>query len=86
MARYLKEEIRVTLTGKRDLTYTINVISHPFMIRWLETLKDNVIKNRVLEKNYCFLGFADSKRNLNFPLIMIFYRLSQTAQTEKKLG
>ena len=66
MARYLKEEIRVTLTGKRDLTYTINVISHPFMIRWLETLKDNVIKNRVLEKNYCFLGFADSKRNLNF--------------------
>ena len=66
MARYLKDQIKITLSGKKDRTYTINVISHPFMIKWLDMVKDNVIHNRVLEKNYCFLGFAGSQRDLTF--------------------
>jgi len=34
--------------------------------RWIQALKDNLVTKRVLEKNFCFLGFADSKRDLNF--------------------
>ena len=34
--------------------------------RWVEALKKNLKNKLVLEKNFCFLGFADSKRDLNF--------------------
>ena len=34
--------------------------------RWAEALKKNLKNKLVLEKNFCFLGFADSKRDLNF--------------------
>jgi hypothetical protein len=34
--------------------------------RWLTALKKNLKNKLVLEKNYCFLGFADSKRNIDF--------------------
>ena len=34
--------------------------------RWLTALKKNLKNKLVLEKNFCFLGFADSKRNLTF--------------------
>ena len=34
--------------------------------RWLTALKKNLKNKLVLEKNFCFLGFADSKRDLNF--------------------
>ena len=32
--------------------------------RFLSALKDNLEQNRILEKNFCFLGWADSKRDL----------------------
>ena len=32
--------------------------------RWIEALKDNLKQKRILEKNFCFLGWADSKRDL----------------------
>jgi hypothetical protein len=34
--------------------------------RWLTALKKNLKDKLILEKNYCFLGFADSKRNIDF--------------------
>ena len=34
--------------------------------RWVEALKKNLKNKLVLEKNFCFLGFADSKRNIDF--------------------
>ena len=34
--------------------------------RWLTALKKNLKNKLILEKNYCFLGFADSKRNIDF--------------------
>ena len=34
--------------------------------RWLTALKKNLENKLVLEKNFCFLGFADSKRNIDF--------------------
>ena len=47
------------------MSYNICVYDTPLGIRWLEALKDNLKKKRILEKNFCFLGFADSNRNLN---------------------
>ena len=34
--------------------------------RWLTALKKNLKDKLILEKNFCFLGFADSKRNIDF--------------------
>ena len=34
--------------------------------RWLTALKKNLESKLILEKNFCFLGFANSKRDLNF--------------------
>ena len=34
--------------------------------RFIESLIDNLQKKRILEKNFCFLGWADSKRDLGF--------------------
>ena len=34
--------------------------------RWLKALKKNLKNKLILEKNFCFLGFANSKRDLNF--------------------
>ena len=34
--------------------------------RWVKALKKNLKNKLVLEKNFCFLGFADSKRNIDF--------------------
>ena len=33
--------------------------------RFLDALKDNLKNKRILEKNFCWLGWADSKRNLH---------------------
>ena len=44
----------------------INLYDTPLGKRFIEALKDNLEKQRILEKNFCFLGFADSKRNLKY--------------------
>ena len=66
MEQYLQDQIKITLSGTKELTYTIRLYDHPFVRRWLEEFKFILKKKLVLEKNYCFLGFADSKRNLQF--------------------
>ena len=43
----------------------IEIYDTPLGQRFLEALKDNLAKNRVLEKNFCWLGWADSKRDLH---------------------
>jgi hypothetical protein len=54
--------VRVGLIEK---AYYIQIYDTPLGHRWLDALKDNLKKQRILEKNFCFLGFADSKRDLN---------------------
>ena len=49
-----------------NLQYRINIYDTPLGHRWLEALQDNLRQKRVLEKNFCFLGFADSKRDLSY--------------------
>ena len=44
----------------------INLYDTPLGHRFVEALKDNLVKKRILEKNFCFLGWAGSSRNLEF--------------------
>jgi len=60
-SKFLFELVRV---GLNDRAYYIQTYDTPLGHRWLEALRDNLKQQRVLEKNFCFLGFADSNRNL----------------------
>jgi len=51
--------------GLIDKAYYFQIYDTPLGHRWLEALKDNLRQKRILEKNFCFLGFADSKRDLH---------------------
>ena len=59
--KFIYDMVRVGLTNK---AYYFQVYDNPLGHRWLEALKDNLKQKRILEKNFCFLGFADSTRNL----------------------
>ena len=61
--RFLDQTVQVSLN---ELTYTIRLYDVPLCHRWLVALEDNLRQRRILEKNFCFLGFADSKRNLSY--------------------
>ena len=66
MEQFLKDQIKVTLSGKNHLSYIINLYDNDFVRRWLQEFKNIVKTKLILEKNYCFIGFADSHRNLQF--------------------
>ena len=61
--RFIPETVVIDYVNKQ---VTINLYDTPLGRRFLEALKDNIIKKRVLEKNFCFIGWADSKRNLAY--------------------
>lgn len=60
---FLSQKVEVELN---NIKYEIGVYDTPIGKRWLDALTDNLEKKRVLEKNFCFLGFADSQRDLNY--------------------
>ena len=61
--KFITDKVRIHLTTNH---FDIDIYDTPLGSRWLEALKDNLTNQRILEKNFCFLGFADSKRNLHF--------------------
>ena len=63
MQSILENKIITDYDGKK---VTIEVYDTSLGKRFIEALKDNLHKKRILEKNFCFLGWADSKRNLHF--------------------
>ena len=63
MPSTLKDKILIDYDGKE---VTIDVYDTPLGKRFIEALRDNLVQKRVLEKNFCFLGWASSKRDLNF--------------------
>ena len=66
MEQFLKDQIKITLSGKEHLRYIINLYDNDFVRKWLHEFKNIVKTKLILEKNYCFIGFADSHRNLQF--------------------
>ena len=61
--KFLFELVRV---GLNDRAYYIQTYDTPLGKRWIEALKDNLKQKRILEKNFCFLGWADSKSDLAY--------------------
>ncbi len=59
---FLFENIVIQLNNKQ---LRVEIYDTPLGKRFLEALKDNLKNKRVLEKNFCWLGWADSKRDLN---------------------
>ena len=59
----IREKINVDYD---NLQITIDLYDTPLTIRFLSALNDNLKNNRILEKNFCFLGWAGSKRNLRY--------------------
>ena len=62
----VKIVLRNPLDKKDFIDYTIEVYSDPMADRWYQALQDLLRRNQYLEKNFCFLGFPDSDRNLDF--------------------
>lgn len=60
---FLTENIVLKLNNKQ---LSINIYDTPLGKRWIEALKDNLKNKRILEKNFCWLGWADSNRNLKY--------------------
>ena len=61
--KFLFDMVRV---GLNDRAYYFHIYDTPLGKRFSQALKDNIKQKRILEKNFCFLGFADSKRDLRF--------------------
>ena len=62
--------VEVTLRNplRKDdfLVYSIDVFNKPIAELWYTALQELLQQNRYLEKNFCFLGFPDSQRSLEY--------------------
>jgi hypothetical protein len=58
--------LRNPLNREDTLDYIINVYDTPLGKLWYAALQDILLRNLYLEKNFCFLGFPDSARNLEY--------------------
>jgi hypothetical protein len=63
-------KVTVTLRNPLDksdtLDYFIDVNDTPIGKLWFDALQSVLRQNKYLEKNFCFLGFPDSPRDLNY--------------------
>ena len=64
--KQVKVVLRNPLNKADQIDYTINVNDTPMGDRWYAALQDIIRQNKYLEKNFCFLGFPDSARDLDF--------------------
>jgi hypothetical protein len=66
----MANKVTVTLQNPLDKTdtldYIIDVYDTPMGNNWYLALQDVLRRNLYLEKNFCFLGFPDTPRDINF--------------------
>jgi len=62
----IKVVLRDPLNKKHEFDYNIEVDQHAMAVRWYDALRDLVRNNNYLEKNFCFLGFPDTARDLGY--------------------
>ena len=66
----INQSVKVTLRNPLDkkdtLAYTIRVDDTPMSRLWYLALQELLKNNNYLEKNFCFLGFPDSARSLDY--------------------
>ena len=71
------EQIEIDLKGIDDiLTVYVEVWDNSLGHKWLSAINNLLMQNYHLEKNYCFLGFADSARNGDYLCKQINYSIS----------
>ena len=74
-------KVTVTLQNPLDKTdtldYYIRVNDTPMGNLWFTALQDVVQRNLYLEKNFCFLGFPDSVRDLRFICQELFWAVNE---------
>jgi hypothetical protein len=62
--------VNITLRNPLDHTdqfeYTIEVFDNPMARDWVVSLKEILTLGNLLEKNFCFLGFPETARDLNY--------------------
>ena len=61
----VKVILRNPLNKKQQIDYDIEVQEHAMADRWLAALNGLLISDAYLEKNFCFLGFPDSPRDID---------------------
>ena len=58
------QQIEIDLKGINDVhTLYVDIWDNSLSRKWLSAINDLLVNDYHLEKNYCFLGFADSERN-----------------------
>ena len=68
----LLDKIEIEIGSPGDLiTVFVDIYDHSLSRKWLRALNDLLRQDFHLEKNYCFLGFADSARNATYLLAQI---------------
>ena len=64
------KSVKVTLRNPLDhtdqLTYTITVFDNAIARDWYCALKEILVNGNLLEKNFCFLGFPETARDLDY--------------------
>lgn len=66
MKKFIKDRIKITLQGKTEFSYLIDLYDTAITKKWLKLLREILLNKLTLEKNYCFLGYARNDRNLEF--------------------
>jgi len=65
-----QSKVIVTLRNPLDFTdqinYTINVYDNLLAKDWINSLKELLNKQHLLEKNFCFIGFPETARTLEY--------------------
>ena len=64
--RSVKVILRNPLDKKDTLDYLIELNDTKLAQDWAQALQKELIKNKLLEKNFCFMGFPHTPRNLNY--------------------
>jgi len=62
----VKVVLRNPLNYKDQIDYTINPYDHELGKDWIVALKDLLQSGNLLEKNFCFMGFPKTARNLDY--------------------
>jgi hypothetical protein len=80
----LLDRIEIDLRGADTLTLYIDVTDNSLSRKWLTALNDVIRNDLHLEKNYCWLGWTESKRNAEYIVSQI--NASITAINTASLG
>ena len=61
--KFLRDTVEVALVNR---SYFIDIYDTGLGRKWLQALRENLKQKFILEKNFCFLGWPESKRNIKF--------------------